>query len=129
MQDTGLDNGLPLAVKFGDQLMQDGFTAVPNSVLEHYAELGITNNEMMFTIQVWNFWWRLRDPYPSLATIAERMGLQRRQTQQYVESLRNKGFLKTEQRYSESGSKLTNEYDFSPMLKAIREHIASNHGR
>jgi hypothetical protein len=67
------DSGYRIAVRFGDQVLQAGFTSVPNLVLNHYAELGISPAEMMFTIHMWQFRWTERDPYPSLTTIADKM--------------------------------------------------------
>jgi len=66
-------NGYKISVRFGDQILQAGFTSVPNLVLNHYAELGITPAEMMFIIHMWQFRWTERDPYPSLTTIADKM--------------------------------------------------------
>jgi len=121
------DSVWSLSVRFGDDLMESGFTAVPNLVLENYAALGITPTEMMFIIQVWQYWWRIRDPYPSLNTIAEKLGVSRRQTQRYADGLRTKGLLETSQRYVEGIGQLTNEYDFTPLLRAIREHLKVIH--
>jgi DNA replication protein len=116
-----------LSVRFGDELMQDGFTAIPNLVLDHYAELGITPAEMLWTIHVWEYWWTRRDPYPSLTSIADKMGVSRRQSQRYAESLREKGFLETNVRILGGVGQSTNEYDFTPMLRAIRGHLRVVH--
>src|SRR3712207_4905542 len=62
-----------LSVRFGDDLLQEGFTAIPNLVLNYYRELDIVLQEMMFIIHIWQYWWSEKDPYPSLAVIAERM--------------------------------------------------------
>jgi DNA-binding transcriptional MocR family regulator len=112
-----------MSIRFGDDLMQGGFTGLPNRILEHYAELGIEPIEMMFIIQVWQFWWGVHDPYPSMATIAKRMGVSRRQVQRYVGSLRLKGFLEVNERYLDGRGQATSEYDFEPLLKAVREHL------
>ena len=62
-----------LAVRFGVEIMEDGFTSVPNLVLNHYAALGITGAEMLFIIHVWQFWWSEREkPHPPTRSLAER---------------------------------------------------------
>jgi DNA replication protein DnaD len=122
------DTKWSLSVRFGDDLLTAGFTAAPNLILDHYAELGITAAEMMFCLHIWQFWWRGADPYPSLATIAERMGIKHRQAQNYTKSLRDKGFLRTETRIIDGVGKSTNEYDFEPLLNAIRDHLRRVHG-
>ena len=68
-----------IAVRFGDAVLQAGFTSVPNLVLNHYAQLGISPAEMMFTIHVWQYWWTGKDPYPSLNAVADKMSVTRRQ--------------------------------------------------
>src|SRR5688500_6595895 len=81
------DSGYKIAVRFGDQVLQAGFTSVPNLVLNHYAELGITPAEMLFTLHMWQFRWTERDPYPSLTTIAGKMDVSWRQAHRYAKSL------------------------------------------
>src|SRR5437016_14099610 len=90
---SGAPNGYKISVRFGDQILQAGFTSVPNLVLNHYAELGITPAEMMFTIHMWQFRWTERDPYPSLTTIADKMDVSWRQAHRYANSLKEKGFV------------------------------------
>jgi len=82
-----------LAVRFGDEILQAGFTTVPNLLLRYQAILGISSSEFNFILQVWYHWWDQKDPYPALGTIAERIGQSRRQVRRYSESLRDKGFL------------------------------------
>lgn len=108
----GTQAGYSISVRFGDEILQAGFTAIPNLVLERYAALGVTPLELAFTIHVWHYWWNERDPYPALNTIAERMATSRRQVRRYVESLKEKGFLTVRERYVEGRGQVTSEYDF-----------------
>ncbi len=110
-----------LVVRFGDELLQAGHTAVPNLVLNHYAELGITLPEMMFIIHVWQFWWTERNPHPGLPTIAKRMDVTPRQVRNYTQSLKKKEFLEVHERHDENGGQDTNEFDFSKLLAAVTE--------
>lgn len=110
-----------IAVRFGDRLLEAGHTAVPNLVLNHYARLGVSQAEMLFVIHVWQHWWNERDPYPSLGTIAERMGISRRQARNYVHSLKEKKFLTVNERVVPGLGQTTSEYDFAPLLEAIRK--------
>ena len=109
-----------LTVRFGDAILAAGHTAVPNLVLRYYAKLGISDGEMMFTLQVWSHWWTARDPHPSIQTIAARMGKKERQVQYYVQGLRDKGFLQVVDRFDPTqGGQLTSEYDYSPLIAAV----------
>lgn len=108
-----------LVIRFGNELLQDGFTSVPNLVLTHYAMLGITAAEMMFSIHVWQYWWTEKDPYPALQTIADRMSVTRRQVRNYTQSLKQKGYLVVNERADPNHGQLTSEYDFGPLLDAV----------
>src|SRR3712207_4336742 len=109
-----------IAVRFGDDILQAGFTAVPNLVLNHYAALGITPGEMMFIIHVWQYWWTERDPYPSLKTIAAKMNVSRRQVSNYTQSLKSKGLLVVHERQDPELGQVTSEYDFELLIRAIK---------
>ncbi len=108
-----------ITVRFGDAILQEGFTTVPNLVLNHYARLGISPAEMMFTIHIWQHWWTEQDPYPSLKKISEKMNVTRRQASNYTQQLKNKGFLIVRERYVEELGQVTSEYDFSPLIEAV----------
>lgn len=108
-----------LTVRFGDEVLQRGHTAVPNLVMDYYARLGISPAEMLFTIHVWQHWWTARDPHPSLRTIAHKMSLSVRQAKRYVEALERKGFLNVVERFAPHGGQLTNEFDYSPLIRAV----------
>lgn len=108
-----------ITVRFGDAVLEDGFTTVPNLVLKHFAGLGITHSEMLFTVCVWQYWWSDKDPYPGLQTIADRLGISWRQAHRYAKSLETKGFLTITHRLNDNGGQTTSEYDFSQLLEAV----------
>ncbi|MGI8912767.1 MAG: helix-turn-helix domain-containing protein [Chloroflexota bacterium] len=112
-------DGYRLSVRFGEEILARGHTAIPNLVLNYYVPLGLTGSELLFTIHVWQHWWSDRDPYPSLRTIATRMGISLRQAKRYVESLEHKGFLRVVERFLPDGSQTTNEFDYSPLIRAV----------
>jgi hypothetical protein len=123
-----------LAVRFGDEILQAGFTTVPNLLLRYQAILGISSSEFNFILQVWYHWWDQKDPYPALGTIAERIGQSRRQVRRYSESLRDKGFLIVRERREPGLGQVTSEYDFTPLLDQLRqlyreEQSVGNNGR
>lgn len=109
-----------LIVRFGAEIMEEGFTSVPNLVLNHYAALGITGAEMLFIIHVWQFWWSEREnPHPSSRVLAERMGVDQRTVRNYSASLEAKGFLVTRERIIPGEGQRANVYDFAKLLKAV----------
>lgn len=85
LMQNGKNSGL--REKFGEELMQGGFTSLPNLVMNLYAALGITSPEMMFILQMWTHWYeKQEDMHPALTTIALRMNVSRRQAGRYVET-------------------------------------------
>jgi hypothetical protein len=114
-----------LAARFGADTMVAGFTAVPNLVLEHYAELGLTPTEMLTVIHLWYFWWKRQDPFPSIESVAEMMGISRRQVQTYISRLRDKGLINVRHRAQRNGPsrglRTSSAYDFSPLIQRVKE--------
>ncbi|MDQ6645268.1 MAG: helix-turn-helix domain-containing protein, partial [Chloroflexota bacterium] len=116
-----------IIVRFGDPILEEGHTAVPNLVLNYYSRLGITPAEMLFIIHVWQFWWTEKNPYPAITTIAKRMDMVKRQVQKYAKSLKEKEYiedadirlLRVNDRYLDGRGQVSSEYDFSGLLKAI----------
>ena len=114
-----------LAARFGADTMAAGFTAVPNVVLERYAELGLTPTEMMTVIHLWYFWWKRQDPFPAIDSVAKMMGISRRQAQTYVSRLRDRGLINVRHRAQRTGPgrglRTSSAYDFSPLIQRIKE--------
>ena len=116
---SGQEPNYAISVRFGDALLQHGFTVIPNLILDHYAQLGITHAEFVFTVHVWRYWWTERDPYPSLRTVAEKMGVTWRQAHRYAQSLESKQLLRITHRLDDQQGQMTNEYDFSPLIEKV----------
>lgn len=93
-----------------------GYTPIVNTLLEYYTLLEITDNELVFIIQILSFKWTVENPYPSLNTIAKRMGKSRGTTQGYARSLEAKGLL---QRIFTEGQ--PNHFNFSPLIKILEQ--------
>ena len=113
-------NDFAISIRFGDEILDSGFTVIPNLVLDHYAELGITSAEMMFVIHIWKYWWQEKNPHPSLKRIADTMGVSNLQAMRYSHSLQDKGYLSVTSRYDPGLGQLSNEYDFTTLIRAVR---------
>jgi len=108
-----------ITVRFGSAVLEAGHTAIPNLVLLHYADLGVTTGELVFMTLCLQFKWSKGNPHPSLATIAERMNISRRQVRTYAAGLRSKGLLTVEERLDSERGQLSSVYDFTPFLEAV----------
>lgn len=106
-------------VRYGEAVCSEGYTAIPNTVFHHYARLGISDGELVFIQQVWTYWWDAALPYPSVATLAARMGKSVRQIQHYIEHLRRLDTVRVVERRDAHGGQLSNAYDLRPLLQAV----------
>jgi len=77
------------------------FCAISSYFLEHYAELtphpgakGLTSTEAMLIVQLMDFKWDERAPYPTVKTLATRLGISTRQTRATVQRLESLGYLR-----------------------------------
>jgi len=114
-------SGYSLKARWGDELLDRGSTPIANLLLDYYAELDITTEECMFIIHVFRFKWGEPHPFPSMRTIAQKMGRTKRSIQGYASSLEEKEFLIRRER---DGT--TSELDFSPLLTAIKQRGVKN---
>ena len=118
-KDTG-----PNVEKWGETTHEQGWTYVPNILLEHQAELGITPAELNVILMVMKYWWE-RDnlPWPSVKRVADAMGRSRSVVQRHIRALENRGYVKRLYRKDSKNKKanLSNQYDFNGLVKAVNK--------
>ncbi len=104
--------------RWGIPALDSGFTTIPNFVIRHYAELGVTPTEFAFVMHLASY--KFDSPKgqasPALQTIAGQMGKSIRQTQYIRASLERKGFLQVSMREGR-----TSVYDFQKLALACLE--------
>ena len=99
-----------------------GFCIVPSLLLRAQRRLGLSPTQLAILMQLCDFWWDSeRKPYPSKATLAERLGLSPRQVQRHVAELETAGIVRRTQRRLSHGGKTTNSYDLGGLVKRLRE--------
>ena len=108
----------------GDQrIKKEGFVTVPWRFLQYHAALrpfAITVAEALFVIHLMWYKWDKDPPFPSLNTLARRMGITSIYARKLARSLEAKGYLV---RLSRIGS--TNAYDLTPLFKKLAAHVTS----
>jgi len=117
---TEKNNERRISIVFGDDLLEAGYTSVPNLLLNYYARLGMTADELVFVVHLLQHKWSEKDPFPRLQTIAERMGKSWRQVHRYAQSLKKKCLLGITNRVLKGRGMTTSEYDLSPLFLAIQ---------
>jgi len=109
------------------------FTPIPLYFLEAYHRLGhkpgdspnpgtkgLTSTEALVVIHLASYRWTADAPYPSLKSIAERMGLSQRAVRKAVTRLEDLGYLRREER-----SGFANRYHFDGLIRVLEEMKAA----
>jgi DNA-binding transcriptional MocR family regulator len=83
-----------------------------------YSKLNppLTSGEALFIIQLMNFKWNKRAPFPSYGLLAKRMGLSDKAVRRHAAALEAKKYLYRIQRVG-----ATNKFDLSKLFDALLE--------
>jgi len=107
--------------KWGVAVMKLGFTILPSLLFRAQQRLGLNPTQFAVLLQISDYWWEpSRKPFPSKATLAERLGLSPRQVQRYIAELETAGLLKRIERRAAHRGKLSNEYDLSGLVDRLK---------
>lgn len=100
--------------RYPQSVLQEGFTPIPNSLLNNYKSLNMTSNEALFVIHLMFYKRDKRNPYPSISKIASKMGITDHQARSYARSLESKGLLS---RIGRNGK--SNEFDLNLLFERL----------
>lgn len=105
--------------KWSPTLMKAGWSAFPNIIIEKQRALGLDAMDMNILLHLVQYWWLEENvPHPSVATIAEAIGVTPRAIQKRITALQGAGLItREERRHSKFGSQ-TNLYRFDGLIKA-----------
>lgn len=111
--------------KWGEAVAERGFAQIPNYLLLLNRFLDedrrLSPVELLVLIQLVGAWWQKDNmPFPSMATLAIRIGVSERQVQRSMARLVKDGFVAKVKRRSQ-GIIATNAYDLSPLVKLLGE--------
>lgn len=85
--------GSAVHVKYGKAAIA-GFQAVPDLLLKHQHDLGLSATDLVVLLNVLMHWWYpAQKPYPRSTTIAKRMGVTPRTVQRSLQQIEELGFL------------------------------------
>ncbi len=103
--------------RWSPALKEDGHVQISAYFLNHYHALHpypLTYGEAMFVIHLMQFKWGPDAPFPSYATLAQRMGTSIKTARRFAASLEQKTYLAREAR---TGT--TNLFHLSPLMHAL----------
>ena len=108
-----------LVAYFGDPVLQSGFMPLPNLFLRHYTQLGLSNSQAMFLLQLMASAWDLGSPPATLSQVAARMGLTRRGVQLISAELHARGLVTVYDQYDATGRQTENAFDLGPLFARL----------
>lgn len=104
---------------WGVKLLDEGFLSIPNILVRNYRKLGIEHGEWGLICTILTYKHDTRDPYPSQETLAEHLGVSRKQIEKWTKSLHEKGLVLIGQRRNVNSKKFGNAvYNFRPLIDA-----------
>ena len=109
-----------VAERWSTALADKGWTSISNQFLECYSRLSpsITHGEAMFIVHLMQYKWDQSAPFPSLVTIAKRMGISTTSARSLARSLEKKGYLRRE---GQKGR--TNRYHLKRLFEALEAFV------
>lgn len=108
--------------KWGKAVMDLGYSTVPSLIFRAQARLGLSPVQLTLLLHLADYWWkRAQMPFPSKATLAERMNLGPRQIQRYLTELEDGGFIQRVERYAGHKGQQSNEYNLNGLVKKLQK--------
>ena len=109
---------------WGD-ILDAGFTSVPNILLRYRANLGIKPKHLSLIIDIMSFKWDKDSPFPSYSTLAHRAGIEERSIKRITQDLEELNLLIKDPRFDEeTGAQITTIFDFRPLIKKLTGEMA-----
>ncbi len=111
-------------VQIWGDILDEGFTSVPNLLLRYRSALGIKPKHLTLIIDIMSFKWDRYSPFPSYSTLAKRAGVEERSIKRITQDLEELHLLIKEPRFNEeTGAQITTIFDFRPLVKKLIEEM------
>lgn len=108
--------------KFGQDVVDCGWTAVPNLLIEYQQRLELEPVELNIILILLKHWWRADDdaPYPSKRTLGEILNRDPSTVQKRVQGLESRGLIKRVERTLPGKGRSSNGYDLSGLIDQLK---------
>ncbi len=111
-------------VQIWGEILDEGFTSVPNILLRYRSRIGLKPKHIMLIIDIMSYKWDAEYPFPSNATLALRAGIEERSVKRITQDLEELGLLvKTPRFDEETGAQVTTVFDFRPLVQKLIEEM------
>ena len=110
---------------WGNKILDQGFTLIPNALIENFTDIGLTHTHMIIIIAMMRFSHRGSRPFPAQKTLEQITGLSDRTIQKAIKEMKGMGYLTIQKRYKErigNGVKrTTNRYNYNGIIGKITQ--------
>ena len=111
-------------VQIWGEILDEGFTSVPNILLRYRSRIGVKPKHIMLIIDIMSYKWDSEYPYPSYSTLAHRSGIEERSVKRITQDLEELRLLiKTPRFDDETGAQVTTVFDFGPLVQKLIEEM------
>ena len=109
-------------VQIWGDILDQGFTSVPNTLLRYRTKLGIKSHHLSLIIDIMSFKWDIENPFPSYSALAEKAGVTERGIMKTIQDLEKIKLLIRTQRFDkETGAQITTVFDFRPLVQKLTD--------
>lgn len=117
-------------VQIWGEILDEGFTSVPNILLRYRSQIGLKPKHIMLIIDIMSFKWDSSSPFPSYSTLSVRAGIEERSIKRITQDLEELGLLvKTPRFDDETGAQVTTVFDFRPLVQKLIEEMNKDLGQ
>ena len=111
-------------VQIWGEILDEGFTSVPNILLRYRTRLGLKPKHIMLIIDIMSHKWDSESPFPSYSTLAHRSGIDERSVKRITQDLEELTLLiKTPRFDDETGAQVTTVFDFRPLVQKLIDEM------
>jgi len=108
--------------KWGASVMEEGYTVIPNVILQNQKALGLSHLDMLILMCLLSYWWEKNDlPRPAKVTIARTLDVDQRTVQRSIAKMEKMGLVNRIERRAGVGDNLPNAYDLGGLVKATKD--------
>jgi hypothetical protein len=110
-----------LASKWGKDLVEAGWTALPNVIFKNQNELGLKPLDVLILLHLASYWRTASEPpRPAKGTIAACINVDPRTVQRSIKKMEDLNYLRRIVRKGTENSNLPNEYDLTGLIRATK---------
>lgn len=107
--------------KWSPILMDAGWMAIPNVIIEHQRALGLDAVDINILLHLIRHWWTAdKLPYPSKRTMAECMKVDMSTIRRHIAAMEKRGLIQRFTRFDKTRGQRSNRYDFSGLIRTAQ---------